>query len=153
MFFFWDVVKNFITDFHFHLPWKVIQQNDSVMAFFKIDVQLNETLKPRLNLCLKLQLVWFLLIRGCQPFPSRRPKTNFVWQAVLIFHQELWCYYNVRSTAICHLPRCSLMSTGFKGLVWQTSHYSSTIMFPLLFMMLIKLGNLWNFNQINSWLS
>jgi len=29
----------------------------------------------------------------------------------------------------------------------------STIPFPLLFMMLIKLGNLWNFNQINPWFS
>ena len=28
-----------------------------------------------------------------------------------------------------------------------------TILFPSLFMMLLKLANLWNFNQINSWFS
>jgi len=32
------------------LPRKVIQQNGSVMTFFKIDVRLNETLKPRFGL-------------------------------------------------------------------------------------------------------
>jgi len=33
------------------------------------------------------------------------------------------------------------------------TNFPPTIPSPLLLMMLIKLGNLWNFNQIDSWFS
>jgi len=39
-----------------------------------------------------------------------------------------------------------------QGMAGRTN-FPPTIPFILLFMMLIKLGYLWNFNQINSWFS
>jgi len=61
------------------------------------------------------------------------------WENILV-----WC-----RTGIGNLSLVTGQTETLQGM-WSRFNFPPTIPFHLLFMMLLKLGNVWNFNQINS---